>query len=99
MPQLLPGPTARRPGWMWAGAAAGLLLAVSMFVNGNKARTPAAASRPPTETFVASGTVLLGDGASFVADGHGGCAGTGYHADVKEGAPVVIFASDSPAGD
>ncbi|MEV4843078.1 hypothetical protein AB0K20_07655 [Micromonospora matsumotoense] len=71
---------------------------MSMFVNGNKARTPAAASRPPTETFVASGTVLLGDGASFVADGHGGCAGTGDHADVKEGAPVVIFAGLGFAG-
>ncbi|QDY10501.1 hypothetical protein FJK98_27940 [Micromonospora sp. HM134] len=67
-------------------------------MNSTKARTPAAASRPPTETFVVSGTVLLGDGASFVADGQGGCAGTGDHADVKEGAPVVIFAGLGFAG-
>ncbi|MEU8374228.1 hypothetical protein AB0C22_14020 [Micromonospora sp. NPDC048894] len=98
MQTLRPEPTARRAGWMWAGAAAGLLLAVGMFVNSNKSRTPASASRPPTETFVASGTVLLGDGASFVADGHGGCAGTGDHAGVKEGAAVIVTAGAGFAG-
>ncbi|WP_422754678.1 hypothetical protein [Micromonospora sp. WMMD708] len=89
----------RRPGWMWAGAAAGLLLAGGMFVgNSTRARTPVAANRPPGETFVASGTVLLGDRGSFVTDGHGGCAGAGGHADVQEGAQVVIFAGLGFAG-
>ncbi|MGX4652258.1 hypothetical protein ACWCHM_01025 [Micromonospora sp. SCSIO 07396] len=89
----------RRPGWMWAGAAAGLLLAGGMFVgNSTRARTPVAANRPPGETFTASGTVLLGDRGSFVADGHGGCAGTGGHADVQAGAQVVIFAGLGFAG-
>ncbi|MEU1755875.1 hypothetical protein ABZ436_24890 [Micromonospora matsumotoense] len=71
---------------------------MSMFVISHQARTPAAASRPPTETFVVSGTVLLGDGASFVADGHGGCAGTGEHADVTERAPVIVTAGAWFAG-
>ncbi|MFY1680569.1 hypothetical protein ACN265_03415 [Micromonospora sp. WMMD730] len=70
-----------------------------MFVgNSTRARTPVAANRLPRETFVASGTVLLGDGGSFVTDGHGGCAGTGDHADVREGAQVVIFAGLGFAG-
>ncbi|MDG4815328.1 hypothetical protein O7628_07380 [Micromonospora sp. WMMD956] len=55
-------------------------------------------SRPPTETFVVSGAVLLGDGVSFVRDDHGGCAGTGDHADIKDGAPVIITTGGSFAG-
>jgi hypothetical protein len=83
---------------MWVGAAVGLALAVGMFLNGNRSRTPAAASRPPAETFVASGAVLLGDRASFVGDDRGGCAGTGEHAGVREGAAVIITTGDSFAG-
>ncbi|MFC8846916.1 MULTISPECIES: hypothetical protein [unclassified Micromonospora] len=45
-----------------------------------------------------SGAVLLGAGASFVRDDHGGCAGTGDHADIKDGAPVIITTGDSFAG-
>ncbi|WP_319462746.1 hypothetical protein [Micromonospora sp. RTP1Z1] len=93
-----PEPTARRPVWMWAGATAGLALAVTMFLNNSGPRTPAAASRPPAETFVVSGAVLLGDGASFTRDDHGGCAGTGDHADIKDGAPVLITTGDGFAG-
>ncbi|WP_229400704.1 hypothetical protein [Micromonospora okii] len=93
-----PEPTARRPVWMWAGAAAGLAIAVGMFLVGSRSRTPAAASRQPTETFVASGTVLLGDGTSFVRDDRGGCAGTGDHAGIRDGAPVIITTGDSFAG-
>ncbi|SBT40497.1 hypothetical protein [Micromonospora auratinigra] len=87
-----PTPSARRPGWMWAGAAAGLGLALTMFLNHNGGvRTPAAAVPPPTETFVVSGAVVLGDAASFTRDDHGGCTGTGTHADVTAGAPVLIM--------
>ncbi|MEV4480650.1 hypothetical protein [Micromonospora coxensis] len=47
---------------------------------------------------MSTGTVLLGDGASFLTDDHGGCAGTGDHAGTKDGAPVVIATGDSFAG-
>jgi hypothetical protein len=98
MQPLHPEPTAQRPVWMWAGAAAGLALAVTMFLNSSKPHTSAAASRPPTETFVVSGAVLLGDSASFIRDDHGGCAGTGEHADIKDGAPVLITTGNGFAG-
>ncbi|NBE81946.1 hypothetical protein [Micromonospora rubida] len=98
MQPLRSAPTTHRSVWMWAGAAAGLALAVTMFLNSSKTRTPAAASRPPTETFVVSGAVLLGDSASFVRDDHGGCGGTGDHAGVKDGAPVLITTRDGFAG-
>ncbi|SCG77257.1 hypothetical protein [Micromonospora inositola] len=90
MQPLHPEPTSRHPVWMWAGAAAGLGLALTMFLNNSGPRTRAAASRPTTGTFVVSGAVVLGDGASFTRDDHGGCAGTGAHADVIDGAPVLI---------
>ncbi|MBM0240593.1 hypothetical protein JNW88_32330 [Micromonospora sp. ATA32] len=91
MQPLHPETTARRPVWMWAGAAAGLGLAVTMFLNNSGPRTPAAASRPTaTGTFVVTGAVVLGDGASFTRDDHLGCAGTGGYADVRDGAPVLI---------
>ncbi|WP_431972774.1 hypothetical protein [Micromonospora haikouensis] len=98
MQPLQPAPAVRRSGWMWVGAAAGLALAVSMFVNSGRSHAPAATSRPPTETFVVSGAVLLGDGVSFVRDDHGGCAGTGDQADIKDGAPVIITTGGSFAG-
>ncbi|MFI0791165.1 hypothetical protein ACH4OY_00450 [Micromonospora rubida] len=98
MQPLRPAPTAQRPVWMWAGAAAGLALAVIMFLNSSKPHTPAAANRPPTGTFVVSGAVLLGDGASFIRDDHGGCGGTGDHAGVKNGAAVLITTRDGFAG-
>jgi hypothetical protein len=98
MQPLHPEPTGQRPVWMWAGAAAGLALAVIMFLNSSKPRTPAAASRPPTETFVVSGMVLLDDGASFIRNDHGGCAGTGDHADIRDGAPVLIATGNGFAG-
>jgi hypothetical protein len=78
---------------MWAGAAAGLGLALTMFLNNSGPRTQAAASRPTTGTFVVSGAVLLADGESFTRDDHGGCAGTDAHADVIDGAPVLITTS------
>ncbi|MDZ5443544.1 hypothetical protein U2F26_12465 [Micromonospora sp. 4G57] len=90
MQPLHPEPTSRRPLWTWAGAAAGLALALTMFLNNSGPRTGAAASRPTTGIFVVSGAVVLGDGASFTRDDHGGCAGTGAHADVVDGAPVLI---------
>lgn len=88
-------PTPRRPIWMWAGAAAGLALAVSMFLNNRTPHTRAAASRPSSGTFLISGTVVLGDGASFTKVDGGGCTGAGAHADVVDGAPVLIV---TPAG-
>ncbi|MFE9957370.1 hypothetical protein [Micromonospora sp. NPDC005299] len=91
MQPLHPEPTSRRPVWMWAGAAAGLGLALTMFVNNSGPSIRAAASRPTTSAFVVSGAVVLGDGASFSRDDHGGCAGTGARADVIDGAPVLIM--------
>lgn len=90
MQPLHPQPAPQNSVWMWAGAAAGLGLAVIMFLNNSGPRTPATASQPTTGTFVVSGTVVLGDGASFTRDNHGGCTGTGAHADVIDGAPVLI---------
>lgn len=75
---------------MWAGAAAGLGLAVTMFLNNGGSRTPAVAQQPTTGTFVVSGAVVLGASASFSKDDHGGCAGTGAHAGVVDGALVLI---------
>lgn len=97
MQPLHPEPTSRRPVWMWAGAAAGLGLALTMFLNNSGPHTSAAASQPTTGTFVVSGAVVLGDGASFTRDDHGGCAGTGAHADVIDGAPVLITTTDGLA--
>ncbi|PZG03003.1 hypothetical protein [Micromonospora deserti] len=93
MQPLHPEPTSQRPVWMWAGAAAGLGLALTMFLNNSGPRTRATASQPTTGSFVVSGAVVLGDGASFTRDDHGGCAGTGAHADVIDGAPVLITAT------
>ncbi|MEU8262252.1 hypothetical protein AB0C02_16680 [Micromonospora sp. NPDC048999] len=93
MQPLHPEPTTRRPLWTWAGAAAGLGLALTMFLNNSGPRTRAAASRPTTGTFVVSGTVVLDDGASFTRDDHSGCTGTGTHADVIDGAPVLIMST------
>ncbi|MET7806147.1 hypothetical protein ABZ744_28240 [Micromonospora chersina] len=92
-----PEPTGRRPVWMWAGAAAGLALALTMFLNNNGPRTRAAASPPPTGTFVVSGAAVLADGASFTRDDRGGCAGTGTRADVVDGAPVLIMTTGGMA--
>lgn len=91
MQPLHPEPTSRRPVWMWAGAAAGLGLAVTMFLNNSGPRPRAAASRPATGAFVVSGAVVLGDGASFRRDDHGGCAGAGAHSDLVDGAPVLVM--------
>ncbi|MFC4022047.1 hypothetical protein ACFOW4_29485 [Micromonospora sp. GCM10011542] len=103
MQPLHPEPTSRRPVWTWAGAAAGLALALTAFLNNSEPRTPAAARAPITGTFVVSGVVLLGDRDSFTRDDHGGCAGTGSHADVTDGALVLItttagFASGTLTG-
>ncbi|MFI7577848.1 hypothetical protein [Micromonospora sp. NPDC049497] len=98
MQPLHPEPTSRRPVWTWAGAAAGLALALTMFLNTRAPNTPSAASRPATETFVVSGAVVLGDGTSFTRDDRGGCAGTGAHADVVDGAVVLITTTGGFAG-
>ncbi|MEU5939934.1 hypothetical protein ABZ807_12205 [Micromonospora sp. NPDC047548] len=91
MQPLHPESTSRRPVWMWAGGAAGLGLALAMFLNNSGPLTDAAASRPTTGTRVVSGAVVFGDGASFTRDDHGGCAGIGAHADVIDGAQVLIM--------
>ncbi|MER7456621.1 hypothetical protein [Micromonospora sp. NPDC126480] len=88
-----PEPTPQRSIWMWAGAAAGLALAVLMFLNSGGGRVPAAANQPVTDTFAVSGTVVLGAAAAFIRDDHGGCAGTGAHADVVDGALVLVAAA------
>lgn len=80
----------QRPVWMWAGAAAGLGLALTMFLNNSRSRTYPATPHTATRTFVVSGTVVLGDATSFMSDDHGGCTGTGAHADVTDGAMVLI---------
>ncbi|MEV0428695.1 hypothetical protein [Micromonospora sp. NPDC050495] len=90
MQPLHPEATSRRSVWMWVGGAAGLALALAMFLNNSRPPTPAATSRPATSTFVVSGAVVLGNTASFARDDRGGCAGTGAHADVINGAPVLI---------
>ena len=98
MQPLDPELTPRRPVWMWVGAAAGLGLALNMFLNNNGLRTGAAAAQPSTGTFLVSGTVVLGDSTSFTADGHGGCAGSGTHADVVDGALVLVTAKGGFGG-
>ncbi|GAA1894154.1 hypothetical protein [Asanoa iriomotensis] len=81
---------------MWVGAVAGLALAVNMFLNRNQPPTPAVADRPSSGSFVVSGAVVLGS--SFTKDDQGGCAGTGTHADVVEGAAVVVVTAGAGFG-
>ncbi|TDB71285.1 hypothetical protein [Micromonospora sp. KC721] len=83
-------PASRRSVWMWVGAVAGLGLALSMFLNNNGPRTRVVARPSATSAFMVSGVVVLGDSASFSRDGRGGCGGTGTHADVVDGALVLI---------
>ncbi|SNS69586.1 hypothetical protein SAMN05421812_101448 [Asanoa hainanensis] len=87
-------PTPRRPPWLWLGGFLGLLLAVGMFRASYSGSRPEEPVLPPIfGTFVVSGAVVLGDSASFTKDGHGGCAGTGAHAGVVDGARVVVTTS------
>lgn len=88
-----PSPPARRnQAWMWAGGAAGLALAVTSFLGAHRARPAAAPSPPATEMFVVTGAVVLDDARAFTRDDHAGCAGTGGHAGVRDGAAVVLIA-------
>ncbi|MFR9775417.1 hypothetical protein ACL02O_05090 [Micromonospora sp. MS34] len=93
-----PAPTQRRNVWMWAGAAAGFGLAVTSFLGARHAHPAAAPSRPPAENFVVTGAVVLDGGTSFIPDDHGGCAGTGGHADIKDGTPVLLTTGAAMAG-
>jgi hypothetical protein len=83
---------------MWVGAAAGLALALSMFLNNNGPRGQATAVKPGTGNLRISGEVLLADSASFTKVDGGGCAGSGVYADVVEGASVVITTTGAVAG-
>ncbi|MEV4622314.1 hypothetical protein AB0J74_26820 [Asanoa sp. NPDC049573] len=99
-----PAPTTGRSIWMWAGGLVGLVLAVSMFVNNSTSPPPPAVpdiaallASPGPSSVMLAGTVILGNSASFTRDPDGGCAGTGAHADIVEGALVVVMTDDGRA--
>lgn len=49
-----------------------------------------APQRPADPAFVMSGAVVIEAATAFRRDDHGGCAGTGDFADLRDGSPVLV---------